>query len=34
VVGNSVRSNRDAPKAFLGLFKGENFGKILVKIAD
>ncbi len=22
----------NAPKAFLGLFKGENFGKMLVKI--
>jgi hypothetical protein len=23
---------QNAPKAFLGLFKGENFGKALVKI--
>ncbi len=29
-----VEGIENAPKAFLGLFKGENFGKMLVKIAD
>jgi NADPH-dependent curcumin reductase CurA len=27
-----IEGIENAPKAFLGLFKGENFGKMLVKI--
>jgi NADPH-dependent curcumin reductase CurA len=29
-----VEGIENAPKAFLGLFKGENFGKMLVKIGS
>ena len=29
-----VNGLENAPQAFIGLFKGENFVKILVKIAD
>ena len=32
VEGDGRRRIANAPKAFLGLFKGENFGKALVKI--
>ena len=27
-----VEGIENAPKAFIGLFKGENFGKMLVKV--
>ena len=27
-----VNGLENAPKAFIGLFKGENFGKMLIKI--
>ena len=29
-----VEGIENAPKAFLGLFQGENFGKMLVKIGS
>jgi NADPH-dependent curcumin reductase CurA len=29
-----VKGLENAPKAFIGLFKGENFGKMLIKITD
>jgi len=29
-----VRGLENAPRAFIGLFKGENFGKLVVKVAD
>ena len=28
-----VEGIENAPKAFIGLFKGENFGKLIVKLA-
>jgi len=39
--GGEVRYKEDvveglgnAPRAFLGLFRGENFGKLLVRVGD
>jgi NADPH-dependent curcumin reductase len=39
--GRKIRYNEDvveglenAPRAFLGLFRGENFGKLLVRVGD
>jgi NADPH-dependent curcumin reductase CurA len=29
-----VQGLEQAPDAFLGLFKGENFGKMIVKLAE
>ena len=29
-----VEGLENAPRAFLGLFRGENFGKLLVRVGD
>ena len=29
-----TRGLENAPQAFMGLFKGSNFGKLLVQVAD
>jgi NADPH-dependent curcumin reductase CurA len=29
-----VEGLENAPRAFIGLFKGDNFGKMLVKVGD
>ena len=29
-----VAGLENAPRAFIGLFKGDNFGKMLVKVSD
>jgi NADPH-dependent curcumin reductase CurA len=29
-----VEGRENAPRAFLGLFRGENFGKLLVRVSD
>ncbi|MGN6346844.1 MAG: NADP-dependent oxidoreductase, partial [Candidatus Nitrosocosmicus sp.] len=29
-----IQGLENSPKAFIGLFKGENFGKMLIKIAE
>ncbi|MCA1684494.1 MAG: NADP-dependent oxidoreductase, partial [Planctomycetia bacterium] len=31
---HTVQGLENAPRAFLGLFRGENFGKLVVKVGE